>query len=238
MLAVIRARVGRHRPVQGGSSGLYAHRTAAHGGTLELEFAAFLCNDAGDMHHRDAYTERALQLAHEAHDQDVVALARMRQGQWAVQELDGRRAVEFAEAALRVPDTSADTRAAPLALPRAGDTLACQRRLADAAANGSASGGPFAVTPNSALANEARCWLWMEPSKAISLYDTALSKWPRDQVRDGGLHQARLALACAAAGELDRAEAEGRKALAMHRATKSGIAARELRRLGQRLSVH
>jgi hypothetical protein len=57
-------------------------------------------------------------------------------------------------------------------------------------------------------------------------------------LRDGGLHQARLALACAAAGELDRAEAEGRKALAMQRATKSGIAARELRRLGQTLSAN
>jgi hypothetical protein len=57
-------------------------------------------------------------------------------------------------------------------------------------------------------------------------------------LRDGGLHQARLGLACAAAGELDRAEAEGRKALAMQRATKSGIAARELRRLGQTLSAN
>jgi hypothetical protein len=75
------------------------------------EFAAFLWNDAGDLRRRDAYTERALRLAQEADDPDVVALARMRQGQWAVQELDGRRAVEFAEAALRVPDTSADTRA-------------------------------------------------------------------------------------------------------------------------------
>lgn len=206
------------------------------------EFAAFLCNDTGDTPHRDGYTERALRLAQASHDQDVVALARMRQAQWAVQQLDARRAVEFAEAALRVPDTSADTRArcalrAAHGHALAGNTLACQRRLADAAANGSASGCSGAVTPNSVPANEARCWLWMRPSKAITLYDDALRKWPRDQVRDGGLHQARLALACAAAGELDRAEAEGRKALAMQRATKSGIAARELLRLRQTLSA-
>jgi hypothetical protein len=55
--------------------------------------------------------------------------------------------------------------------------------------------------------------------------------------RDRGLHQARLAVACAAAGELDRAHAEGRKALAITRTTKSSGAARELKRLGAALSV-
>jgi hypothetical protein len=49
--------------------------------------------------------------------------------------------------------------------------------------------------------------------------------------------QARLALACAGAGEHDRATAEGRKALAIARKTKSSLAARELKRLGQTLGA-
>lgn len=69
------------------------------------------------------------------------------------------------------------------------------------------------------------------------MYEDALREWPRNRTRDGGLHQARLALACAAAGEHDRATAEGRKALAIARTTKSSVAARELRRLGAALAA-
>jgi hypothetical protein len=58
----------------------------------------------------------------------------------------------------------------------------------------------------------------------------------RDLARDGGLQQARLALACAAAGEHDRAKAEGPKARAIARTTKSSIAARELQQLGATLA--
>jgi hypothetical protein len=56
-----------------------------------------------------------------------------------------------------------------------------------------------------------------------------------DLARTSGLHQARRALACAAAGECDRGTAEGRKALALARATKSSLVTRELKRLGQTL---
>ena len=49
--------------------------------------------------------------------------------------------------------------------------------------------------------------------------------------------RARLAIACARAGELDRARAEGRKALAIARQTKSVTATRELKRLGTALST-
>jgi len=54
-------------------------------------------------------------------------------------------------------------------------------------------------------------------------------------VREVGLHQARLALACAATGEHDRARAAGRKALAIARSTRSSVATRELKRLGAEL---
>jgi hypothetical protein len=143
-----------------------------------------------------------------------------------------------------VPGTSAQTRAR-CALRAAhghalvGDVPACQRRLGDAYDGAdSAVAAPGAVTHNYVLANEARCWLWMRPQKAIPLYEDALGEWPRDQMRDGGLHQARLALACAATGERDRAQAEGRKALAIARSTRSSVAAREIQRLRAALSAN
>jgi len=118
-----------------------------------------------------------------------------------------------------------------------GDELACQRRLDDAYGLAEPSGAQGAVTTVAVRATEARSWLWMQPRKAIPLYEDALRRWPRDQVRDGGLQQARLALACAGTGELDRARAEGRKALTIARRTKSATAARELRRLGATLAA-
>jgi transcriptional regulator with XRE-family HTH domain/tetratricopeptide (TPR) repeat protein len=228
------------------------HRRVARGGLrAELlrvearwtEFAAWLSNDTGDWQRRDAWTERALQLGLAADDQNIVALARMRQGQWAVQRLDARRAIALAEDALRTPGTSAQTRArcalrAAHGHALANDAASCERRLADAseAADGLPT-SPGAVTPSNVRASEARCWGWMKPQKAILLYDEALREWPRDKMRDGGLHQARLALACAAAGEHDRAKVEGRKALAIARTTKSSVAARELKRLRDALAT-
>jgi hypothetical protein len=69
------------------------------------------------------------------------------------------------------------------------------------------------------------------------MYDDALREWPRDRTRHGGVHLARLALACAATGEHDRARAEGRKGLAIARATKSSDAKRELRQLREALQA-
>ena len=210
------------------------------------EFGAFLSNDAGRARDRDALAERALWLAREADCPDLVACVRMRQGQWAVQRHDARRAVVLAEAALSVPNTRASSRAlcalrAAVSHALAKDAPSCERRLADAnnlaAADPSATSWSGAATPALARSLEARCWSLLEPRKAIPLYERALRDWPRHCVRDGGLHQIHLAKACAAAGELDRAKAEGRKALGIARMTKSVMAVRELRELRETLAA-
>jgi hypothetical protein len=72
----------------------------------------------------------------------------------------------------------------------------------------------------------------MAPAKAIGLYEDALRDWPPAEVQHGGIERARLALACALAGERDRAEAEGAKALVIYKQTRSATAARELKQLG------
>jgi transcriptional regulator with XRE-family HTH domain len=208
-------------------------------------FAAWVSNDTGRLRSRDALTGRALRLAREAGWRDGVAFARLRQSQWAAQELDAHRAITFAEAALRVPGTSKQTRArcelrAAFGHALAHDAGACERSLAAAEGPLEHADEPSQPPPwvgrttirSHLRPDEARCWLHMQPSKAIPLYEDVVREWPRDQRTMGVMHQARLALACAATGERDRAEIEGRKALAIARTTKSGRAARELKRLG------
>ncbi|MGI9099516.1 MAG: helix-turn-helix domain-containing protein [Solirubrobacteraceae bacterium] len=234
------------------------HRSAARGELraelLRIEarwagFAAWLSEDAGQRRGRDAWTDRARWLAEEADDADMAAYLRSRQSQWAAQEHDARRAIDFAEAGLSVRGTSPQTRAlcarqAALGHALSSDAPACERRLRDAyglVKHADSPAPPWwsrrSVADHHVRAIEAHCWLVLQPARSIPVYESLLREWPRDLLRDGGLHRARLALACAGAGELDRARAEGRKAIAVARSTNSRVAARELRRLSETLSA-
>jgi hypothetical protein len=234
------------------------HRAAARG-VLRTElmrvearwaqFAAWLSNDAGEADARHAWAERARRLAIQADYPDMLAFIHVRQSQWAAQTSDAGRAIAFAQAALRVQATSEQTRArsalrAAYGYALANDAGACARSLADAESMMERADHlpvpPWvgrATIRTHVRPDEARCWLAMAPRKAIGLYENVLRDWPRHRVRDRGLHQARLAVACAAAGELDRAQAEGRKALAITRTTRSSGATRELKRLSAALGA-
>jgi hypothetical protein len=229
-----------------------AHRDVARGGLraafMRVEarwaiYAGWLREDTGDQSGRDALAGRALRLAHEADDPDAMAWTRARQAQWSAPP----RAVRLAEAGLRTPRAGAHTRAlcavrAAHGHARMGDAKMTSRMLTEAQTLLEQDSPP---PPNTALPStdrllrcwEARCWTALEPAKGAELYDAVLRDWPRGWTRDAGLYRARLALAYAAAGELDRGEAEGRKALAIARATKSATAQRELRQLGAALNA-
>ena len=205
---------------------------------------AWLCEDAGDPRGRAALLERALCLAREAHHPDLIAWARARQAQWT----DPRSAIRIAESGLRTACAGAQTRAlcavrAAHAHAQVGNADATERLLArayDLAAKDSAA-PPLSVSVPLAehvvRCWEARCWAALAPTKGVALYDSVLRDWPRHRTRDGGLYLARLARACAAAGELDRSRAEGRKALAIARTTRSNVAARELKQLTTTLNA-
>jgi transcriptional regulator with XRE-family HTH domain len=249
VLATVHHQVGmiaQHRAIARGD----LHTELLRAEARWAEFAAWLSDDTGDATARDKWTTRALRLARTAQYPDMIAYVRSRQSQWAAQEHNARRAIALAEDALRVQGTSAQMQAwcslrAAIGHALANDADACERSLADAYrlvedADSPAPpwAGEFRYTATAVRAGEARCWLSTRPKKAIGLYEDALREWPRDETRGGGVHQARLALACAAANERDRAEAEGRKALAIARTTNSNIAMRELRQLGRVLSVN
>jgi len=176
---------------------------------------------------------------------DMIAFARARRSEWAS---DARLAIAYAEDALRVPGTTAQTRAwcsrqAAISHAMAGDATSCERYLADAYglldddSPAPPWAGEFRVARTGTLAAEARCWLTMAPAKAVGLYEDALRDWPHAEARDGAVHQARLAIACAQTGEIDRAKAEGRRALAITKAANSATATRELRRLRNALAA-
>lgn len=200
--------------------------------------AGWLCEDAGDRRGRDALLERALQLARASDSPGVEAWASARQAQFTAAP---RAAVGLAERALRTPRASSQalvlcaTRAAH-AHARAGNRDAAERMAETLAAR---KGPPAPLSRNlphdadhDVHCWEARCWGTLAPAKAIPMYESVLRDWPPGETRDGGLYRVRLALACAKAGEQDRAEAEGRKALAIARATNSASAFRELKQLG------
>lgn len=178
----------------------------------------------GDPHIRDYWADRSLRLAQEAGYHDMIAWVLMRQSEWAATEHDQRRATTLADAARRIRGTSKQIRAlcairAAQGHALANDAAACEGSLADAhgvldrwdAADNDprADLGRRDADPTYVMAAEACCWLSLRPRRAISMFEDVLRLWPSDRTRGRGVQQARLALACAAANEPDRAAAEG-----------------------------
>lgn len=130
----------------------------------------------------------------------------------------------------------------------ADDAASCERSLRDAYGMLSRAGGttPWAPWDNQSahltapyvLAEEARCWLRLRPSRAVTTFDDVLRDWPKDRARGRGIHQARLAQACAAANEPDRAAVEGIQAVRIARTSKSNLTVREVKNLDRQLAAH
>jgi transcriptional regulator with XRE-family HTH domain len=239
--------IARHRDVAWGDLRMTLLRVEARWSN----FAFWLYGDIGDREAREAAARRTLDLARETDYSDVVAYALQKQARWAIMDGDQRRAITLAHQALDVRGATPQTRvqsalAAGQALAFAGDGPGSAARLREAEAflgtreDGRDPLGPVVTddgAPHYIAGDMARCRLWLEPAAAVTAYEDVLRDWPREHVRDGGLEQARLALACVAAGEHDRARAEGRKAFAVFKTTQSATAARELRRLREQLAA-
>jgi transcriptional regulator with XRE-family HTH domain len=239
--------IARHREVARGELRIRLLRVQARW----AHFAAWLAGDAlsGNRQARQAAACQALDLAREAGYPEVAAYVLQRRGLWAIEDGDVRQAITFTSHALSLHGTTPRMRAlcalkAAQAHALAGHQRATSARLREADA---LLGSPHdhadelgdavlhEVSAPYVAADAARCRLWLDPAVAMTAYHDVLQAWPSDRVRDRGVQQARLATACAAAGELDRAEAEGRKALIIARATKSATATRELKRLSTTL---
>ena len=205
------------------------------------EFGSWLAHDCGDRRGRNVLLDRALHLAREAGYADMIAWAQARRAQWS----DAPSALRVAEAGLRTPHAGAHARAmcgvrAAHAYACIGDAESAARSIAEAEHLAALESPPL-PPPDAGMTDllvrrwEARCWAALKPAKAIGMYDAILRVQPRDWTRERGLYLAYLANACAHTGELDRARAEGAKALAIAKQTRSTTAARELKQLGAML---
>jgi transcriptional regulator with XRE-family HTH domain len=213
-------------------------------------FASWLSYDTGDAPHRDYWSERALRLAQEADQPDVVAWVLMRRSRWAVGQRDAQRAIAFAEAAYRVGASSDHIRAlCALRLAQgqavAHETNACERSLAaahDLLDRASRTDVPdlcrVEVTSAWVMGDDARCWLRLQPRRAIPMFEEVLRVLPPERARKRGVHQAHLAMACAAAGEPERAGAEGMRALNVAQTIQSDVIVRRLERLDRQLAAY
>jgi transcriptional regulator with XRE-family HTH domain len=134
-------------------------------------YAAWLCEDTGDLRGRTALLDRAPHLAREADGPDLVAWVRARQAQWS----DPPRAIRLAETGLRTPEAGAHTRAlcavrAAYAHAHIGDVKATERMLAHARRLAAAESAPPPLATSAPLADhvlrcwEARCWAALEPA--------------------------------------------------------------------------
>jgi hypothetical protein len=215
--------------------------------------ASWLGRDAGDARIADECADRARRLAHEAGYPDMVAYVLMRQSLWATP--DARKATMLADAGSRIRGASAYIRAlcalrVAYGHALAGDWASCERSLADAhrllPTDHAATDAPLtpwkglgsreATTPY-VLAEYARCWMLLQPAKAVTTFEDVLRLWPRERTRGRGIQQAHLALACAAANEPERAAREGIAALDIAQGTRSDVTMRELKRLDTRLAA-
>jgi hypothetical protein len=239
--------IAEHRRVARGDLRTDLMRTEARW----AELACWLGNDVGDGASRDAWANHCLRLAQEADYPDMVALVLLRRCQWAIEQLDAREAIRLADAAQNTPDTNDQLRAL-CALKHAqayalhGDPDATERSITNVRAllDTDPVHAPWddlvsqEVTDADVLADDARCWLWLRPEKAIALLEDVLRRWPANRTRDLGVIQARLALACVAAHEPERAAAEGIKALEIAQRTRSDVTTRELRRVDRQLAAY
>jgi transcriptional regulator with XRE-family HTH domain len=239
--------IARHREVARGALRIRLQRVEARW----AHFAAWLSGDTlpGNRKARETAARRALDLANEADYPEIAAYMLQRHGRWAIEDGDAPGAIALTSRALSLRGTTPRMRAlcalkAAQAHALAGDQHATSARLREADAllippedhvDELGDAVLHEVSAPYVAADAARCQLWLEPTAAIAAFDDLLRAWPSDRVRDRGVQQARLAAACAAAGEHDRAEAEGRKALAIARATKSATATREIKRLSATL---
>jgi transcriptional regulator with XRE-family HTH domain len=215
------------------------------------QFASWLSHDGGDPRQRDRLAERALRLAREGDYPEMVAYVLLRRSRWAIEGDDARQAAALAQLAGRVRDTTPRMRAL-CALKQAhshalaNDAAACTSSLRDADAlldkADASQPDPLGDVARHEIsrpyvkADVARCRLWLQPARAVGAFEDVLRVWPSSRARDRGVQQARLALACAAADEPDRAAVEGIKALSIARTTKSDVTVRELKRLDRQLS--
>ncbi|MBK0870417.1 helix-turn-helix domain-containing protein [Saccharopolyspora sp. HNM0986] len=225
-----------------------SHRSLLYVAARFAEFTGWLDQDAGKLQEAMAWSNTALDLAHEAEDAHLASYIHMRKSNIASDAHKPALTIDFAQAALRSSETLSP-RLKAVALRQeahghamAGDYEGCSRAIDRAfryAADEPDDESDIAryCTPSYVEMEAAHCWVELgKPVKALATLQQGIANWHADFRRDLGLGLARLAVAHAVADQPEEAVAVARHSLTIATETRSHRTARQLRRTSQLLA--
>ena len=193
------------------------------------EFGGWIFQDAGDLTCAMQWTNRALDYALELGDERVIAYTLMRKAMIATEGGTPAQGLGIADAALRRKDSLTPRLRAVILRQRSysnavlGEVIATARD-ADEAVTEAIAGenqdeedrAPY-CTPTYAAMEAGASWVLLgHPKTAIPILEKSRSEWAdHTEVRDYALCVSRLALAYAAAGDVERACAAADEVVAL-----------------------
>ena len=194
-----------------------------------VEFGGWIFQDAGDLTCAMQWTNRALDYALELGDERVIAYTLMRKAMIATEGGTPAQGLGIADAALRRKDSLTPRLRAVILRQRSysnavlGEVIATARD-ADEAVTEAVAGenqdeedrAPY-CTPTYAAMEAGASWVLLgHPKTAIPILEKSRSEWTdHTEVRDYALCVSRLALAYAAAGNVERACAAADEVVAL-----------------------
>jgi transcriptional regulator with XRE-family HTH domain len=214
------------------------------------EFAGWLSQDLGRAGDGQFWTDHALGWAREAGDPEFVSYALMRQSDLAEGRETARRVLDLADAAARVPALGPRARALVIQQRAAGyaldrDVARFERTVEEAREGVEAAAGtddaPWGLycTASYVSMQEATGWLHLgEDSRAVTVFERAVSQLPPGDRVDAGLFRARLARAYVRDHRADGAGQAALASLELARATGSQRTWRELALVRRAIGSH
>ena len=193
------------------------------------EFGGWMFQDAGDLICAMHWTDRALDYALELGDQRVIAYTLMRKAMIATESGNPAQGLGIANSALKYRDSLTPRLRAVILRQRSysnaalGEVLASARDSDEAVIEavagvkqGEADRAPY-CTPAYAAMEAGASWVLLgHPKTALPILEKSRSEWlDHTQVRDYALCVSRLAMAYAAAGELEQACAAAEEVVAL-----------------------
>ena len=193
------------------------------------EFGGWVFQDAGDLICAMHWTDRALDYALELGDQRIIAYTLMRKAMIATETGNPAQGLGIANSALEYKDALTPRLRAVILRQRSysnaalGEVIASARDSDEAvieAVAGEKQGeedrAPY-CTPTYAAMEAGASWVLLgHPRTALPILEKSRSDWPdHTQVRDYALCVSRLAIAYAAAGELEQACAAAGEVVAL-----------------------
>lgn len=216
------------------------------------ESAAWLYEDSGDLAAAQTYNSRAMEWAHEAGDDLLLAWTLFRSSQQATYRANAASVIGLSQAAQRNAAVLTPPMRAAIAAQEAhgyaldGDEAQAQRLLdeshqwaaTDTAGDAREGHGSFCTASYIEL-QRAACWLRLgNPQRAIELYETTLPTLPSVYRRDRGVALSWCAMAHLAAGQPEQAACIAREALQIALGVGSQRTVHEVRAVGRQLTSY